>query len=195
MKNYLFILLAILPAFCFAQNREKLPTVNPLYSEVLPVDESGIITYSEIVEVSKASKDELFLLANDWILKRFNSPKDAVQFSDKQAGKVVCKTITGIEFGKGWSKIKIEPVYYLLTIETKDGRYRITASNFIHHNEVQLGMVQKSADNPLEQYFKIKNPTKKEIDINTEAGTVLKENIRAIFDDAKQNIIKKSDNW
>lgn len=177
----------LMPCLMFAQSREKLDTVNPIYDEFLPVID-GKITFSEVVQVDSLSKNDIFLRANDWIIKTFNSPKDVIQLSDKDAGKVVCKTFTGATVGKGWNKVTIDPLFYLLTIEARPGRYKITATNFIHQYSVGLGAVKTSGSNPLESYYLLADPTKKEYEANVSVAEIIARNIQNIFDSAFEAI-------
>jgi hypothetical protein len=189
MKTNILLFLALVPCLVFAQAREKLDTVNPIYNEFFLVID-GIITFSEVVQVDSLSKNDIYLRANDWIIKTFNSSKDVIQFNDKDAGKIVCKTITGATIGKGWNKVTIDPVYYLLTIEARPGRYKITASNFIHHYSVGIGSAKISGSNTLETYYLLADPTKKEYESNIAIAEIIAENIQSIFDSAFDSITK-----
>ncbi len=183
MKANILLFLALVPCLLFAQGREKLDTVNPIYNEFLPVID-GMITFSEVVQVDSLSKNDIFLRAHDWIIKTFNSAKDIIQFADKDAGKIVCKTVTGATVGKGWNKVTIDPVFYLLTIEARSGRYKITASNFVHEYSVGIGGMKTSGSNPLESYYLLASPTKKEYETNIAFAEIIAGNIQNVFDSA-----------
>lgn len=195
MKKTLLFILAIIPLLAFSQNREKFNTVNPIYQEVFPL-ENELITFSTIVQVEGVSKNELYLRAHDWIIKSFNSPKDAVQLSDKEAGKVICKTLTTQSAGKGLFGKIVMDIYYLLTIETRDDRYKITASNFVHQYSEKLGPSNIEGQNLLEEYFRLKHPTKKEEALNMEMAVKLSNFVCSTFDNAAAEISKvKNDDW
>ncbi|MEL7600563.1 MAG: DUF4468 domain-containing protein [Proteiniphilum sp.] len=192
MKANILLFLALVPCLLFAQGREKLDTVNPIYNEFLPVID-GMITFSEVVQVDSLSKNDIFLRAHDWIIKTFNSAKDVIQFADKDAGKIVCKTVTGATVGKGWNKVTIDPVFYLLTIEVRSGRYKITASNFVHEYSVGMGAMKTSGSNPLESYYLLASPTKKEYETNIAFAEIIAGNIQNIFDSAFDAISEVGD--
>lgn len=195
MKKILFVYLILMPLFSLAQNREKFDTVNPIYQDLLPLVD-GLITYTEVVQVDGVGKNELFLRANEWVVKTFNSAKDVIQLTDKESGKLICKTITGATVGKGWNKVVLYPIFYLITIETRDNRYKITASNFIHEYSITLGSVKSEGENPLETYFLLKEPTQKELANNTAVAEIISNNIMSIFESAKTSIIvKNNDDW
>lgn len=194
MKKIL-LLLMLMPIVSNAQNREKFDTVNPIYQDYLPI-EDGVITYTEVIQVEGVSQGDLYLKANDWIVKTFNSPKDVIQFNDKEAGKIICKTITGVDIGKGLNRIQINPIYYLISIETREGRYKITASDFIHVYNVGLLGSNVENQNNFEKYFLLKNPNKRELDANMKAAQVVYDNIQALFDSAEIALTQsKNDDW
>jgi len=193
MKKFLLITLLTIPMIVFSQNREKFTNVNPIYEEVLPL-ENGIITFSTVTPVEGVDKNELHLRAHDWIIKSFNSPKDVIQLSDKDAGKIVCKTYTTVSAGKGlFGKVTMD-LFYLLTIETRDNRYKITASNFIHsHKHPGLNV---EGENNFEEYFLLKHPTKKEKSLNMEMASNLANFIYSTFEQAESEINQqKNDDW
>lgn len=77
------------------------------------------ITYSEIVKVDSATKEELFYRARTWFVKTYADAKNVIQIQDKESGEIV---------GKGSSKIPFMISYILLNhaiyIYAKDGRYK-----------------------------------------------------------------------
>lgn len=195
MKKVFLFILAIIPLIAFSQNREKFNTVNPIYHEILPL-ENELITFSTVVQVDGVGKNELYLRAHDWIIKSFNSAKDVVQLDDKDAGKIVCKTITTQSAGKGLFGKVVMDIYYLLTIEVRDDRYKITASNFVHQYSEKLGPSNIEGQNSFEEYFRLKHPTKKEESLNMEIASKLSNFVWSTFDTAAAEINQvKNDDW
>ena len=76
------------------------------------------------------TKAELFVKANEWVAKTFNSAKDVIQMSDKDAGKIIAKGVMDAicKFGLGRSKFYIK---YTLSIDLKDNKCRIKMLDFI----------------------------------------------------------------
>lgn len=77
----------------------------------------------EIIDVSE-TKNDLYIKANQWMVRTFTSAKSVIQFQDKEGGKIMgrylMKSIVGI--GKGSSAFD---VYTLITISLKDNATRI----------------------------------------------------------------------
>ena len=195
MRKALLLILFVTPMLSFSQNREKFITVNPIYEEALSL-ENGLITYSLVVPTEGVDKEGLYFRSYDWIIKSFNSPKDAVQLSDKDAGKVICRAYTTQSAGKGFFGKVVMNIYYLLTIEVRDERYKITASNFVHQYDESLGVANVKGQNPLEDYFLLKQPTKKEKSMNMEIASNLATYIWMMFESAEAEIKKsKDDDW
>lgn len=195
MKRVILLILLSIPFLAFTQQREKFDHVNPIYHEVLPIVD-GVITFSEVVQVDSLSKDEIFIRANSWIVKTFKSAKDVIQLNDKDAGKIICKTLTSATIGKGFNKITMDPVFFLITIEVRPGRYRIMASEFIHQYNINLGYTNTTGENLLESYYLLKEPTKKEFEANIAIAEIISNNIYDIFGSASYEITKNvDDNW
>jgi len=92
------------------------------------------LSYSKVEYVDSTLKSsELFTRAREWFALTFRSSNDVIQLEDKQNGKLIGKgafkytsrILYGSEGTKGW-------VYYTLTIQVKDGRYKFDLTNFIH---------------------------------------------------------------
>lgn len=108
MKNRLLpILFFCLPLTAICQEIEK--TEAPI---------TGSSTYTQVVEV-KNSKDALFKNAQSWIAKTFGDYKSVIQFEDKEAGRLILKGVTD-----GVNNIMTKSFRYVITIDTKDNRYR-----------------------------------------------------------------------
>jgi len=76
---------------------------------------------SEIVEVPGKSADNLFALANSWLIDTMNNAKSVIQFSDKSEGIIKGKYADNYQSITGTD-------YYaqtIITIQVKEGRARI----------------------------------------------------------------------
>lgn len=83
------------------------------------------VTYSETIEVAGVSQDDLYIRANMWFVDAFNNADSVIQFSDKESGVIKGKYIGGsVMVG-----IYIYKISTTVTVEVKDGRYRITFDN------------------------------------------------------------------
>jgi len=72
---------------------------------------------NNVIEVS-GTKNELFINANEWMVRTFKDAKSVIQFQDKEAGKIMGKYLmhsytTGTD------------VYSLITIEVRDNATKI----------------------------------------------------------------------
>lgn len=84
---------------------------------IKPSEVKGV---TKVVEVSGASKDELFVKASSWLVDAFNSAKSVIQFSDKDAG--VIKGKYRITFPQFLETGECEATF---TVECKDGKCRL----------------------------------------------------------------------
>ena len=89
-------------------------------------DDSPIEDIVSIVEVPDASSADLFVRANTWMVDAFKSSESVIQYSDKEAGiikgKFVMDNMPIAGFGVSGT------IESTITIETKDGKARITIS-------------------------------------------------------------------
>ena len=68
----------------------------------------------DIIEVT-GSKNELYLKSNEWMVRNFNNAKSVIQFSDKEAGKIM-----------GKYRMNSEPeLFSLISLIVKDNTVKI----------------------------------------------------------------------
>ena len=88
---------------------------------ISPSEVKGV---TKVVEVPGVSKDDLFVRASTWMVDMFNSAKNVIQFSDKDAGVIKGKYI--ITFPQFLATGECEAT---ITIECKDGKCRIVVDD------------------------------------------------------------------
>lgn len=91
-----------------------------LLASCTTIKTSEVKGVTKVVEVSGASKDELFVKASSWLVDAFNSAKSVIQFSDKEAG--VIKGKYRITFPQFLETGECEATF---TVECKDGKCRL----------------------------------------------------------------------
>ena len=75
---------------------------------------------------TRGTKDELYIKANQWMVKTFNNAKSVIQFQDKEAGKIMGKYLmNSITWGGGLYASNSSDVYSLITISVKDNATKI----------------------------------------------------------------------
>jgi len=131
IKQFLILLSAATVLFStpsFAQKSKEEPV-----QVVIPKDkETGLYSYSGIVDVSGASKDELYNRAISWVQSYYKNPADVLREKDPASGKVVIKARFKIfnPADKKGLATDAGDVMYTLTIEFKDGKYRYELTRF-----------------------------------------------------------------
>jgi len=96
----------------------------------IPIDTTAQkISYSEVVKVDGATKDQLYTRSREWFARTFKSAKDVLQMDDRAAGKVIDKGYTQGSFVMLLSAMKFD-IWYTVSITGKDGRYRYEVSDF-----------------------------------------------------------------
>jgi len=89
------------------------------------------ISYQEpfikIYEDVPGDKNQLFLKANEWMVKTFNSAESVIQYSDKEEGVIIGKYLMFGEIRTGAYGISVDSrVYAKIDIRVKDGRALIS---------------------------------------------------------------------
>ena len=79
--------------------------------------------YEGVITKENTTQTELFLKLKEWVAISFKSAKDVIQFEDKEIGKIVSKGNSSYSINNG-TTILNETVYFILTLETKDNRFK-----------------------------------------------------------------------
>jgi len=74
-----------------------------------------------------STKDKLFLKANDWMIRTFNSAESVIQHSDKEDGVIIGKYLMHgtLSHGGPYSAAADTRVYAIIDIRVKDQKARI----------------------------------------------------------------------
>lgn len=97
-----------------------------------PTNENGEYEFSEVVTCS-LSKQALYTNAKAWVTDMFKNPKAAIQLESEASGKIVVNgnydkfTIKSVE--DDYSGFEYERVYFTITIDCKDNKYRYRINN------------------------------------------------------------------
>lgn len=74
----------------------------------------------QIIEV-QGSKNEIYVKANEWMVRAFNNAESVIQFQDKEAGKIIGKYLMH-SYTNRYVNYK---VYSIITITVRDGATKI----------------------------------------------------------------------
>ena len=93
-----------------------------LYSQYKIIQDKFPI-YEGVITKDSNNKVELFLKLKEWVAISFKSAKDVIQFEDIEIGKIVSKGKSDYAINNGITILN-ETVYYNLTLESKDNRFK-----------------------------------------------------------------------
>jgi hypothetical protein len=137
----LFFAVAALQAGMFGQKTEHNNFPN------MRIDENTkLVTYKKVVQM-RGTPSELYDRAFAWANKYYKNPVVVIKKADKANGVLECvSNITIYTLAKdGVTKTQAGQVYYTLTIEAKDNRYRYTITD-IHKRESAQFPIEKWLD-------------------------------------------------
>ncbi|HRY98043.1 MAG TPA: DUF4468 domain-containing protein [Bacteroidales bacterium] len=139
MKTLSFILALMLTTSALAQEE----------GPVVPVNAEGMIMYRAVVE-QPGPADSLYLRSIGWLNSEFSNPWDVSRERRREDG-ILSGTarMTLMGTNTDGSSKQLGLVEYTFTIESKDGRYRYTFTDFL---------LKQTSRFPLERWLDTKDP-------------------------------------
>ena len=99
-------------------------------AQTMPIDkETGLITYTGVVNCDSATSKDIYYAAKLWALNAFGTGKPVAQVNNAETKTLVFKPAIAVRTEGG---VEAGLVYYTFTIECKDGKYKYTLTNFRH---------------------------------------------------------------
>lgn len=141
MKKIIFAIYFILSAVVgYAQTISWVSLRNEKFSDN---------SYSIVIEDSLQNSQK-FINAKQWVAKTFNDYKGAIQFEDKDNGKIVIKGIMPVEQFRGEDIKEIYNVNidFTLTIDIKPEKYRLKFENMKAYvkKKVDFGLMAHNSE-------------------------------------------------
>ena len=170
MKKSIFALaLIVLPLTFMAQK-----TVHNDFPD-MPIDENTkLVSYREVVQM-QGSSEVLFERALKWANTYYKNPIAVIKKKDKSSGIIEC--VSNIQIytlaKDGVTRVNAGSVYYTLTIEARENRYRYTITDIYKKEQAQFP-IEKWLDNTRPEWTAVRYDHLHQID---EAIRKLMENI------------------
>jgi hypothetical protein len=107
-----------------------------VWPKMFPVDSAtGLITYTAVVRVDSATKDELYSRALRWYAATFPSASAAIDIGDRTSGFI--ESEDGVHLGAAYRNkrgglVAHGRIEFKLVIECREGRYRYRLDEVIH---------------------------------------------------------------
>jgi hypothetical protein len=102
-----------------------------VFAQEFPINEkTGKVSYEGAVKVEGASATDLYIKANEWFARTFNSANNVIQMQDKEAGKIIGKgNITAYGHFKNFESGIWK---FTVSFTAKEGRFRYVISDIYH---------------------------------------------------------------
>ncbi|WP_195373926.1 DUF4468 domain-containing protein [Bacteroides stercoris] len=96
-------------------------------SSQLTLDKNNSLTYTQIVDCGKATKEQLYVILNYWFTATFNDANSVIKLNDKELGTIIGEGfVDGIsEHLGGMSRYKVS-ITPIIKVDIKDTKIRIT---------------------------------------------------------------------
>ena len=89
----------------------------------------GKVNYSEVVETSKKSKEQLYKNAKAWYEENFKAANTILK-DDKAAGEIAAKGL--VKLYKTGGKKDIGSIHYVVSVSVKEGKYKYSITDLVH---------------------------------------------------------------
>ncbi|MVN76906.1 DUF4468 domain-containing protein [Hymenobacter sp. HMF4947] len=121
------LLISSLLALSFSASAQTAP------AGPLPLSaETHRITYTDVVDVPGATKDELYTRASEWFAKTYNSANNVLQMQDRTAGQLVGKPVLATTVRSLGANYPAGIVKYTISVYLKDGKYKYEITDLVH---------------------------------------------------------------
>ena len=105
--------------------------------EVSPPNDGMNFSYSEVVDVNGATKDQLFKSARAWVLDNYGIKKQeagVIYTDDSYLGQIAASPIMWVFVNSMGSNINAGSVSYNIMISAKEGKYKYEINDFYHES-------------------------------------------------------------
>lgn len=155
----------------------------------MPIDENtNLVTYREVVQMA-GSSDVLYERALAWANKYYKNPMAVIRKKDKPSGIIECvSNIPIYTLAKdGTTRTGAGYVYYTLTIEARENRYRYTITN-LYKKEAAQYPIEKWLDKTRPEWTVVRYDHLHQID----------EVVRKLMEDIEEGMVPEKviiDEW
>lgn len=132
MRIFTVSVLFLLGSICtMAQEEEKVDW---------PMNESGKVQFTEVVEMEGRTKDELFSAAKNWFMPYFSEQSEEIYQNDRYEGKLAGQFNMFMEIDMYGKLANAGAITYNMQLFVKDGKYKYNISGLEHEaNRSRLG--------------------------------------------------------
>ena len=105
-----------------------------VFGQELPINEkTGKVSYENIIKAEGTSASDLYMQANAWFAKTFNSENYAgIVNSDKEAGKIIAKGVIAVRIANIYMAYAAGGFDFTITFTAKEGRCRYVITDIKH---------------------------------------------------------------
>jgi len=114
---------------------------NNINAQDMKYDDYGKMYYESVTKIDSVNAPDLYQRARAFMALTFKSANSVIQMDDKEAGIIIGKgNYDGIVSGIGKPQV-YGPVNFTVTINIKDGRYKLTITDFYNDYAAMKGYI------------------------------------------------------
>jgi len=156
-------------------------------------NESGEVSFHEVIQVENASASELYTNARQWVAQNYRSAQDVLQMDDSEANILIGKANVKITSDYGISSQE-ERLFYTFNIQCRDGRYRVEIKDIYFRNydsnELNVKVIT-------DEYLYTRRGSPRRLNQSYKENTInfINNTFASIEDAMKSSIIDVDDDW
>lgn len=113
------------------------------------LDKNNSITRVTVIDSIPKTKDQIYVVVNDWFVRSFNDGKSVIQLNDKELGTIIGKGhISNMGNTMSFASSADISADVIIRVDMKDGRMRITTSIQKYEMEKGTGVLGALAGGP-----------------------------------------------
>lgn len=94
---------------------------------LLSLDKNGALTYTQVINCERMSKDQIYVILNYWYANSFGDNNSVIQLNDKELGCIIGKgCVEDIAFHSGGFNRYAVSIYPIIKTDIKDRKVRVT---------------------------------------------------------------------
>ncbi len=154
----------------------------------------GKIIFQKVYKVENKTKIQLYISANEWFVDNFNDASNVLQLNNENLGILIGKGKSNIIIKKSILTFKLY-LNFVVKIELKDSKYRITFSNIVFEEKYDAKYNKNPSKFSAESVTTPENITKKNPKLRKKLKEQLLNTINSLNNSLFDAMNKTDEKW
>ena len=131
MLRLFFIVIVLCGVFCASAQE-----VDKSYVPEIPYNSKEKVSYTEVVQVPDATREQLYLRAKAWFSNAFKDSKEVIQMDDRESGTIMGKGNKTIWLETAFVPVEVT-LHFTVKVFCKEGRYKYEITDMSYSGWVE----------------------------------------------------------